>query len=59
MSKHQRNLIDRATGNRFTQERPFGPVQPVTGADGTPPPSQRSRSWERLVASGVDLQPDN
>ncbi|AXX29409.1 hypothetical protein KCV87_09960 [Actinosynnema pretiosum subsp. pretiosum] len=56
---HQKNLIDPSTGARFTQERPYGPVQPVTGADGTPPPSQRSRSWERLVASGYDLQPDD
>ncbi|MFE2754038.1 hypothetical protein ACFXGA_18770 [Actinosynnema sp. NPDC059335] len=54
---HVRDLVDVRSGDTFDQPRPFGPVTPVRMADGSPPPSQRPRTWEHLTASGRELRP--
>ncbi|MBP2340277.1 hypothetical protein JOF41_006455 [Saccharothrix coeruleofusca] len=54
---HRRDLVDVRTGDTFIQPTPYGPVIPVTTADGSAPSSQRGRSWEYLTASGRVLRP--
>uniref|UniRef100_UPI003F497AE2 hypothetical protein n=1 Tax=Saccharothrix espanaensis TaxID=103731 RepID=UPI003F497AE2 len=54
---HHRDLVDVRTGDEFDQPTPYGPVYPVRMADGSPPPSQRPRSWSHLTTSGRELRP--
>jgi hypothetical protein len=53
---HLRRVVDVRTGDEFDQPVPYGLVYPVCTADGSPPPSQRGRTWEHLVASDRELR---
>lgn len=54
---HRRDLVDVRSGDTFDQPAPYGPITPVTCADGSAPSSQRARTWEYLTASGRVLRP--
>lgn len=53
---HLRRLVDVLTGDEFDQPIPYGLVYPVCTADGSPPPSQRGRTWSDLIASNRELR---
>ncbi|MFD7653983.1 hypothetical protein ACFV4N_08390 [Actinosynnema sp. NPDC059797] len=57
MSRHHRDLVDVRSGDEFDQPVPFGLVYPTRMGDGSPPSSERGRTWEHLRAGGRDLRP--